>query len=278
MKRILITGANSYIGDSFREYLAGEGGGYQADVIDTIGLKPDASMFRSYDVVFNVAGIVHIKETDENRHLYYDVNRDMVTAIAKEAKAAGVKQFIMLSTMSVYGITAGHITKKTVPAPVNAYGRSKLEADEAIGRMSDDSFRVACVRPPMVYGKGCKGNYRLLRKAALKMPFFADRDNARSMVYIENLCEFVRGLIDNESAGLFFPQNAEYVRTAEMVRLIAASHGRKIGMTGAFNWAIKGLLGMSNRLIEKVFGDLTYEKTDLIDHVSFEESIRRTEQ
>ncbi len=274
MKKILITGANSYIGESVREYLLSWPDSYSVDVIDTIGLDPSATVFQGYDVVFNVAGIVHIKETSENRQLYYDINRDLIIKIAKAAKAGGVKHFILLSTMSVYGFTTGHITKETAPDPKSAYGKSKLEADLAIESLSDDSFTVACLRPPMVYGKGCKGNYQRLRKFALKFPFFPDYENERSMIYIGNLCEFIKESIDNSKGGLFFPQNAEYVNTSKMVKSIATVHKKRMAMTRCFNWSIK-MIPLD--MVKKVFGNLTYERSDTIDKYGFKDSIHLTE-
>lgn len=278
MKRVLITGANSYIGESVRKYLMLNPDSYDVQVKDTMHWEPRISDFEGFDVVFNVAGIAHIKETNENRHLYYEINRDLSIKIAKKAKEAGVKQFILLSTMSVYGITIGRIKKDTEPNPVNAYGQSKLQADIAIKKLSEESngdFKFACLRPPMVYGKGCKGNYRTLRKFALKSPLFPKHDNQRSMIYIGNLCEFVKNIIDNEESGLFFPQNEEYVSTSDLVYLIAQNHGKKITLTKAFNWAIK-IFRINT--VKKVFGNLTYEHVDLANKYSFADSVRLTEE
>lgn len=274
MKKVLITGKSSYIGDSVREYLSQEPNQYAVEIKDTIGWNPKPNDFSSFDVVFNVAGIAHIKETRENRNLYYEVNRDLAVKIATAAKEAGVKQFILLSTMSVYGVVKGRITKDTPTNPMNAYGRSKVEADEAIERLADDSFKFACLRPPMVYGKGCKGNYQRLREFALKSPLFPEFDNKRSMIYIGNLCEFVKNCIDYEKEGLFFPQNAEYTKTSDMVERIAACYGKKIKLTKVFNWAIRIV---PLKVLEKVFGDLIYEKVDAVEKYTFIESIQLTE-
>ncbi len=275
MKRVLITGAKSYIGESVRDYLMTTPDAYDVHIKDAMGWEPQTSDFDGFDVIFNVAGIVHIKETAENQHLYYDVNRDLVIKIAKSAKAAGVKQFILLSTMSVYGLVTGKIEKSTPTNPVNAYGKSKVEADEAIQKFADDSFKFACLRPPMVYGKGCKGNYQSLRKFALKSPIFPKIDNKRSMIYIGNLCEFVKQVIDFERSGLFFPQNAEYTRTCDMVKKIAEAHEKKIKLTKAFNWAVR--IAPLN-VVKKVFGDLVYEKVDTVGKYGLSESIRMTEK
>ena len=274
MKKVLITGAHSYIGEKVRDYLLKDPDKYSVDIRDTIGWKPESIDFEPYDVVFNVAGIAHIKETKENRHLYYDINRDLVIEIAKAAKEGGVKQFIFLSTMSVYGKTTGHITKESEPHAVNAYGESKIQADEAIKKMESDTFKTACLRPPMVYGKDCKGNYQKLRTFALKSPVFPNYNNQRSMIYIGNLCEFVKECIDKEKCGLFFPQNAQYVNTSEMVMQIAGNNGKKIRLTRVFNLPIR-IVPLNT--VKKVFGNLTYEKVDMVDKYGFENSIEYAE-
>ncbi|NMB97065.1 MAG: NAD-dependent epimerase/dehydratase family protein, partial [Clostridiaceae bacterium] len=163
---------------------------------------------------------------------------------------------IFLSSMSVYGIENGVIDKSTPLKPNSAYGKSKIEAEELINELQDDSFTVSTLRPPMVYGKGCRGNYPRLVGLALKTLIFPKVDNKRSMIYIDNLSEFVKQLIDNRSAGLFFPQNAEYVNTSEMVRLVAEAHGKRVMMTKLFNPLLR-LLNVST--VNKVFGDLVYE-------------------
>lgn len=275
MKRILITGAKSYIGESFRDYISDMTDSYEIQIKDTLGWNPVAEDFIGYDVVFNVAGIAHIKETKNNRHLYFDVNRDLVIRIAKVAKEAGVKQFVLLSSMSVYGLEIGRITKETLPHPTNAYGQSKFEADEEIKKLDDDRFIFTCLRPPMVYGKSCRGNYQSLRKFALKSAFFPNFQNQRSMVYIGNLCEFVKTCIDEGRRGLFFPQNAEYTNTSEMVKAIAEEHGKSIKLTRIFNWAIKIV---PLKVVKKVFGNLLYEPVDAVGKYGFRESIKLTER
>ena len=176
--------------------------------------------------------------------------------------------------MSVYGLTVGYIKKDTPMHPVNAYGKSKAQADKIIKKLEDESFRFACLRPPMVYGKNCKGNYQSLRKFALASHMFPDYRNERSMIYIGNLCEFVKNIIDGEKGGLFFPQNSEYVCSSEMVSLIAKYNNKKIYLTKIFNWMIKR---MNISIVNKVFGSLTYESTDLINRYGFEQSICLTE-
>lgn len=275
MKHILIAGAGSYIGESFKQFLEQWPDEYTVTEIGTKGLEPKPEMFQGIDAIFCVAGISHIKETSENRHLYFDVNRDLVVEIAKAAKAAGVKQFILLSSMSVYGLEVGRITKGMEPKPITAYGQSKLEADEEIKKLEDENFIFTCLRPPMVYGKNCTGNYQSLRKFALKSPILPNYQNQRSMIYIGNLCEFVKGCIEEKKSGLFFPQNAEYTNTSEMVKAIAEAHGKKIKLTKVFNWAIK-IVPMD--VVKKVFGDLVYEPVDTVGKYGLKESIKLTEE
>lgn len=258
-KKILITGKDSYIGISFEKWLLQWPEDYLVDTIDMIGDEWRNRSFKGYDVVFHVAGIAHQKETRRNKELYYKVNRDLAFETAKKAKTDGVTQFIFLSSMSVYGIDTGIITKDSPLNPKTNYGRSKLEAEKLIRFLADDTFKVSILRPPMIYGKGCKGNYPRLARLAVKLPVFPDMDNKRSVIYIDNLCEFVKVLIDDCNGGLFFPQNNDYVKTSEMVRLIAEAHGKKIKLTKLFNPILRLL---KIKTVNKVFGDLIYEMVE----------------
>lgn len=275
MKKILIAGANSYIGMSFENYLKPYKNDYYIDTIDLIDGSWKERSFAGYDAVFHVAGIVHIKETSENAHLYYEVNRDLTTEVAEKAKSDGVKQFIYLSSMSVYGVQSGVITSKTELNPKNNYGKSKLEGEQKLEKLRGDDFKVVVLRPPMVYGKDCKGNYRLLRAFAIKFSIFPSLKNERSMIYIGNLCEFVKQMIDDEKDGLFCPQNSDYVCTREMVDLIASQHSGKIFHFGILNPIFKYL---PISLFKKVFGVLVYEKNDVVSKYSFEQSIYLSEK
>lgn len=282
MKKILITGVRSYIGKSLEKWLGNYPDRYS---IDTISLRNDLwkeKDFSGYDVVFHVAGIAHIKETKENVDLYYKVNRDLAFDTAKKAKTEGVEQFIFLSSMSVYGIDNGVIDKNSPLNPKSNYGNSKLQAEELIKTLGYNGFKIAIIRPPMIFGKGCKGNYPKLANLALKAPFFPDIKNKRSMIYIDNLCEFVRLLIEDCSSGLFFPQNEKYVCTSELVKTIAEAQGKKIRMTKLFNPLLKLI---SINIVNKVFGDLVYEKKmsdsmnkQKYNFIDFKESISLTEE
>lgn len=265
MKRILITGKNSYVGKSLEKWLGNYPDRY---LIESISLR-DASWkekdFSKYDVVVHVAGIAHVSSDPKMADLYYKVNRDLTIETAKKARVEGVRQFIFMSSIIVYGDGDSSngkrvIDKNTIPNPSNFYGNSKLQAEEGITPLANDNFKVVIIRPPMIYGKGSKGNYPKLAKLAMAVPLFPDKDNERSMLHIDNLCEFIKLMINHEETGIFFPQNAEYVKTSEMVRLIAEVHGKKIKLTKAFNWLVN-LLSLKIPIVNKVFGNLVYKES-----------------
>lgn len=264
MKKILITGVNSYIGTSFEKWVKQWSEDYLINTVDMIDGTWREKSFSGYDVVFHVAGIAHVSTDPNMEDLYYKVNRDLTIETAKKAKAEGVKQFIFMSSIIVYGDSShiNHkrvINKNTVPEPSNFYGRSKLQAEEGIIPLQDDNFNVVVIRPPMIFGKGSKGNYPKLAKMAQKLPIFPNVKNERSMLHIDNLCEFIRLMIVNEERGIFFPQNSEYVGTSELVKLIAEAHGKSIVLTKLFSPMLK-LMGNFVGQVNKAFGNLVYEK------------------
>lgn len=265
MKKILITGANSYIGQSFENWLKQWENEYKVDTVDMIDGSWRKKDFSKYDSIFHVAGIAHVSTDPNMEDLYYKVNRDLTIETAQKAKIEGVKQFIFMSSIIVYG-DSSHINKKrvinkdTLPTPSNFYGRSKLQAEEGILPLQDENFNVAVIRPPMIFGKNSKGNYPKLAKIARKLPIFPNVSNERSMLHIDNLCEFIRLMIVNEERGIFFPQNKEYVGTGELVKLIAEAHGKKIVLTEIFNGALK-IMGKKIGIVNKVFGNLVYDKS-----------------
>ena len=262
MKKVLVTGVNSYVGNSFAEWVEQYPNDYEIDRISVRDDKWKEIDLSVYDSILHVAGIAHVSTDPKMEEKYYKVNRDLTIELAKAAKNAKVKQFIFMSSIIVYGDSKAEkivIDRDTKPNPSNFYGRSKLEAEEGILPLEDDYFKVAIVRPPMIYGKDSKGNYPKLAKAAQRLPIFPDIDNERSMLHIDNLSEFLRLVIKNEDKGLFFPQNKEYVKTSDMVREIAYAHGRNIYLTKAFNTILKSLVSRIN-IVNKVFGNLVYEQ------------------
>lgn len=264
-RKILITGKGSYVGTNFIKWLEQWLDQYEVAELSVRGTEWKEHDFSIYDVVLHVAGIAHVSTDPSMEQQYYKINRDLAIEVAKKAKEERVKQFIFTSSIIVYG-DSSHINKKRVidrntkPQPSNFYGNSKLQAEEGISLLESDDFKVVIIRPPMIYGKGSKGNYSKLAKLARSLPIFPDIENERSMLHIDNLCEFIRLMIKNDERGMFFPQNNEYVKTSEMVRLIAEAHGRKIILVKLLKPIIK-IFGSYVAMLNKVFGSLVYEKS-----------------
>lgn len=289
LKKVLITGASSYIGESVEKWLNNSDNEYEVDTLDMLDPNWKEFDFSKYDTVFHVAGIAHAdvgNVSEEVKQKYYQVNTDLTLEVANIAKNAKVRQFIFMSSMIVYsGCGTTHITKDTKPKAENFYGDSKLQADLKLQEMNDDSFKVVVVRPPMIYGKGAKGNYPQLVKLATKLPVFPIVNNKRSMLHIDNLCEFIKLMIDNEESGVFFPQNDEYTNTSDMVQMIASIKGHKIILlpgTSLFIKLLGNIPGKIGRLASKAFGDSYYDM-NLSDYVegyrinNFRHSIEMTE-
>lgn len=276
MKKILITGANSYIGTSFKKWMTQFQDEYQIDTLSVRGDVWREHDFSEYDTVFHVAGIAHAdvsKVSEETKQLYYAVNRDLAIETAKKYKqdlSGKNGQFIYMSSIIIYGEETSInkkrvITPETKPNPSNFYGDSKLQAEIGLQPLNDATFHIAILRPPMIYGPGSKGNYQQLVKLANKLPIFPDVKNERSMLHIEKLSEFVKERIEHQDSGVFFPQNDQYVRTSHMVRDIAQANGKKIYLFSWMNWAICLLgyvPGKVGRLTNKAFGNLVYEKEE----------------
>lgn len=278
MKRILITGERGYIGTSLARCLEGRPEAYQ---VRRIGLRDGgwgAESFAGYDAVVHTAGIAHIRETAENAALYDRVNRDLTAAVARKAAESGVGQFVFLSSMSVYGLETGTILRETQPRPVSSYGRSKLEAEDLLHGLESGGFRVAVLRPPMVYGRGCKGNFQTMVELVRRSPVFPKVQNRRSMIDIDSLCEFIRRTVDEGRSGTFCPQNSRYMCTSEMAEDIAQALGKRIFFSGAAGLAAR--LGCRvSPLCRKAFGSLVYDADSFggdLCGTDIHESVRRS--
>lgn len=280
MKKILITGANSYIGQSLENWLMKSKEDYQVDTLDMINPAWKEYDFSPYDTIFHVAAIVHKNEKNLNQDLYDKVNRDLPIELANLAKKAGVKQFIFLSSMSVYGNEEENITKNTATKPSTYYGKSKLAAEVGLKNLEDDNFHLLVLRPPMVYGPNATGNYTRLSKLSKLTVAFPEIDNHRSMIFIDNLMEFIKQAIDTNLSGLSFPQNKDYVTTSELVKTIRQVYGKKTLLTSLFNPILNRMTRISQ--FNKLFGNLVYDQSlskEAFDYnvVDFEESIRKSE-
>lgn len=283
MKKVLITGANSFVGMNIEKWLlASTDEKFEVDTVDTMNEAWKAVDYSKYDSVFHVAGIAHVDPKPEMAPLYYKVNRDLAIEVAKWAKEHGVKQFIYMSSRIVYRASKsmkGNVTTpETLPNPNDFYGDSKLQAENGLKELACDTFKICILRPPMIYGPGNKGNLPRLAELARKTPLFPAWHNKRSMLHVLNLAEFVKQLIMREMEGTFYPQNMELSDTVEIVRIFAEQAGHKVWFTRLFNPLVwLGSFFLSP--IPKMFADSYYvpemSKYDFdYQIVGFEESMK----
>ena len=283
MKKILITGAGSYVGESVREYILSTSSDFQIDAVDTMGDNWKKADYSQYDVVYHVAGIAHVNADPKMEALYYKVNRDLTIEVARTAKAAGVKQFIFMSSQIVFhesqSLKTEVLTASTKENPNGFYGDSKLQAELGIKPLEDENFKVCILRPCMIYGPNAKGNFPRLAKLATKVPVFPCWHNKRSMLYIDNLAEFVKLAILRELSGTYYPQNRELADTVEIIRFFAKAAGHSIWITRLLNpfvWLGSFILQPLNKMFATYYYDPEMSKMDFdYQLVSFEESLKR---
>ena len=283
MKKVLITGAGSYVGESVRKYILSTSSDFEMDAVDTINDAWRKADFLQYDVVYHVAGIAHVNADPKMEALYYKVNRDLTIEVAKHAKAAGVKQFIFMSSQIVFhesqSLKTEVLTAETKENPNGFYGDSKLQAELGIKPLEDENFKICILRPCMIYGPNAKGNFPRLAKLATKVPVFPEWHNKRSMLYIDNLGEFVKQAILRELSGIFYPQNRELADTVEIIRFFAKANGHKVWITRLLNpfvWLGSFVLQPINKMFATYYYDPEMSKMDFdYQLVSFEESLKR---
>lgn len=262
MKRILITGATSWIGSEVAAHLAAFPGMYGAERVSLRGEGWKERSWEGFDSVLHLAAVVHEGEkAGDMGGLYDEVNVELTRQAALKAKSEGVPHFCFLSSFSVYGAEEGGVEEvgaDTETKPSTLYGKSKLAAERAIEPLAGDGFAIAVVRAPLVYGPRCeKGNFPRLAKLARVSPIFPDVDNRRSMLYSRSLAELVRLLAEDVRGGLFLPQDAEHVSTSEMVRLLAEAQGRRIHLSRTLGAAV-GPLARTSPTFGKLFGNARY--------------------
>ena len=281
---ILIIGENSYIGNHVDLWLTKHG--HQVTQLDVLTDAWKSYDYSKYDAIVHVAGIVHRPECND-WELYKRVNADMPVAIATMAKEQGVRQYVYFSTMGVYGIE-----KKLKPnridenTPLNAtgmYSRSKLMAEEGLNVLNDEGFIVACIRPPSVYGKGCKGGYITgFASIVRKLPIVpkAYKDVKQSFIYIDNLTELVRLIIENHLDGAFCPQDDKAINANELMKAIANGIGKKYHESRFLGIIVRILHFLP--IVKKAYGGIEYARSlstiNGIEYVivPFEEGMRRT--
>ena len=283
--RILVIGKNGFISKCFQSYMQR----YPKFIVDSISARDNQWKkydFRGYDAVYNTTGLAHDNARKGTREQFMALNAKLPYELAVKAKESGVKIFINMSSLIIYGEMSelgsfNLITHKTKPIPAGIYGESKLAGEDAIKSLEDDIFKVAIIRSPLVYNENAVDNFLKLKKFALTFPVFPDIENARSMIYSDNLCELVKLIVGNNKGGYYYPQQEIHICTSKLVKDLAQSSGSKIWLTCLFNPVIYIL---SKRLLfmRKVFGSLAVDlrESNYFEGkyrvVSYKESIERT--
>lgn len=283
MIKVLITGAGSYVGESVRKYIMSTSTKFEIDSVDTKGDHWKKVDYAQYDAIFHVAGIAHVNADPKMEALYYQVNRDLAINVARLAKAARVKQFIFMSSQIVFhesqSLKAEILTRDTVEKPNGFYGDSKLQAENGLHELESDDFKVCILRPPMIYGPNAKGNFLRLVRLASKTPIFPAYHNKRSMLYIDNLAEFVKQVLLRQMSGVFYPQNCELGDTVEIVRYFAKVSGNRIWITPLFNPCVflgSYFLQALNKMFSTYYYDSEMSKVDFdYQLVSFKDSLKK---
>ncbi len=288
MPKIMITGKTGYLANHLKLYI--DKVFNRQYITELLDLRDDRWINRSFaDVacIVHTAALVHKNEDNHDLEEYLKVNRDLTKALAEKAKNEGVNHFVFISTMAVYGVNISCFKKIVINSstpcqPQTKYGISKYEAEQALKAMDSDNFAVAIVRPPFIYGEGCPGNYNSLKKQTLDMGIIPKINNMKSMIYIDNLCEFISRIISRRRSGTFCPQNESVIRTCDLAMLIAANNGKKAICSILFNPFVY-LASLVISPIRKAFGneyyDINFSNAVISDYtvVKFEDSVRLTE-
>jgi UDP-glucose 4-epimerase len=261
---ILITGKGSYIGNSIKDRLE-KTGDFKVAELDLLDDAWTGFDFSPYDSVIHVAALVHRQKEHINWDTYYKVNALLPEKIAKAAKAAGVGQFIFLSTMAVYGqdkkLPSGNVIRSDTPfTPGTDYGRSKYEAELLLTDLRYDNFKICIVRPPNVYGKNCMGNYFSgFVKITKFLSFFpkAFESSKQSFLFVDNLAEFIRFQIVHGGQGVFMPQDGPPVSTVEFIRAIAKALNKRVYFSRVLGAMIRPFSRIS--IVNKVYGGVSYD-------------------
>ena len=225
MPTIAVTGASGFVGKRWLEY------NKERHITIPLSLRTQHAGtldLKGVDVILHLAGKAHQMEPIEDQ-VYFDVNYKLTRQLADRAKQQGVRQFIYISSTKVYGDDIRETLDEQSPCrPTDAYGASKLQAEQYIQSIGDASFAVAIVRPPLVYGPGVKGNMaRLLQLADKNYPLpFGNSRNARSMVFVDNLLELINRIIEQKADGIFVAGDRQPLATDALLGLIRKELGK----------------------------------------------------
>jgi len=277
MNKILLTGSNGYLGSYFLSQYQNK---YTFEKFSLLNQKLKDINFNNIDAVLHCAALVHQK-VEYSYEKYYEINVDYPLKLIKLAKENGVKQFVFISTVAVYGEDEKKLDENTICNPTTPYGKSKLEAEKGLLNLNDDSFIVSIIRPPMIYGKNAPGNIDSLIKLVKKLPILplGKIENKRSFISIQNLCYLINEVITQQKAGIFLASDDEPLSTSKLIKLISKNLDKKIYLIKipffesllkivkpSFHKRLYGSLEVDN--------SITKQKLNLSNPYSVEEGIR----
>ena len=227
MKRILLTGANGFVGSFFlknyNDFYKIKKFSFLRDSFEDLNLD-------NIDIVIHCSALVH-QMNGASWEQYYDVNVNQTAQLAKKAKRSGVKHFIFLSTVKVYGEESDSPYKESSPTnPTDYYSASKVEAEDHLRNIEDNKFQIAIIRSPLIYGYGVKANFlslvNLIKKVSI-LPL-KNTKNKRSMVFVGNICFILNQIILLKKSGIFIPTDDNPLSTTELVKLISKCLNKKM--------------------------------------------------
>jgi len=265
-KKILLCGSNSYIGKNFIKFTAGD------FIVDQLDLTTDSWKkfnFLGYDAIIHLAAIVH-RPKETNELLYKQVNTILPIEVATKAIEHGVKQFVFMSTMGVWGIDPsldhpGNISKDSIYEPSLLYATSKYQAEiDLVKLRKSRNFSLSIVRPPLVYGDNCPGNYfRYMKLCAKYLPLFPlMRKNKFSMISIENLCVKLKEIIETNTEGVICPHDPQLLSTTDRIATLAKGYNRFHYQSVFLGFLLKIFYkGFPLKQIRNLFGDLYYDES-----------------
>lgn len=256
-----ITGSSGFVGTNLKN----ENPGYQIQDIDLLQIKPEEIQFNNSEVLLHLAALVHqMKGAPEKQ--YYIVNSDLAFETAKHAKDNGVKHFVFMSTVKVYGefTSDGNSWKENSPCiPLDPYGKSKLEGEQRVKELEDEDFKVSIIRTPLVYGPDVRANMLNLMKLVNKYPVIplGNIQNKRSMTYVGNLVHLIDAVIKNRTSGIFLASDGEPVSTSFLVKEIAGNMPGKKVILPIPIFTQKALKAVKPDFHQRLFGDLVVDNS-----------------